>query len=156
MFSSPVRRDDYVPGQPRGEAATRSANGRTPRTSSRINNSGDNTLPLLDLMSADPRIECESLPPNGNDQTSRNSRPVRSRFVMIGRLGGLTKSARHDPRDATTAARAGLWAKFLSEADPDGSLSDEERARRADVLMRLHMTRLSLRSANVRRGRPPR
>lgn len=81
-------------------------------------------------------------------------RPLeRNRLAAIGRLGGLAKSARHDCREATAPARAGLRAKFLAEADPAGTLCATERERRATALMRLHMARLALRSAQVRSGR---
>jgi hypothetical protein len=113
-------------------------------------------LPLLDLMAQ-----------HGPDATrSASATPVRdvtdrpcrtpSRFALIGRLGGLSKSARHDAREGTAAARAGLRARFVAEADPTGRLSEAERGRRADALMRLHMARLAVRSAEVRSGRASR
>lgn len=42
-------------------------------------------------------------------------------------------------------------AKFEQEADPDGVLSDTERRRRADLLMRAAMLRLAEKSAASRR-----
>jgi hypothetical protein len=80
-------------------------------------------------------------------------RSTSRRLAVIGRLGGLAKSARYDRREATAPARAGLWAKFLAEADPAGTLPVAERQRRATALMRLHMGRLALRSAQARSGR---
>lgn len=79
--------------------------------------------------------------------------PTSGRLAVIGRLGGLAKSARYDSREATAPARAGLWAKFLAEADPAGTLTLAERQRRATALMRLHMSRLALRSAQARSRR---
>ena len=43
--------------------------------------------------------------------------PERAR--MLGRLGGLSKSSRHDPHEGTKAARDGFAQKFLNEVDPD-------------------------------------
>jgi hypothetical protein len=64
--------------------------------------------------------------------------------VLRSRIGGLAKSAKFDPREATEPARVGWRAKWLREADPDGVLPDAERERRADALMRAHMSRLAL------------
>ncbi len=66
------------------------------------------------------------------------------------RIGGLTTQARHGGAVAARA-RAGLRARFEREADPDGSLPEAERARRADLLFRAHMLRLAERSAAARR-----
>jgi hypothetical protein len=54
---------------------------------------------------------------------------------------------------STTAGTAAFLSKFEREADPDGSLSPEERTRRADHLRRAHMSRLALASAKARRKR---
>lgn len=56
-----------------------------------------------------------------------------------------------DRSQATARARSGLRAKFENQADPDGTLSPIERARRADSLMRAHMLRMSLRAKTARR-----
>lgn len=73
--------------------------------------------------------------------------------VQAGRLGGLAKSARHDPVEGTQAARAGFVAKFERLADPTNSLPPDERRRRAQVLLRSHMLRLAGKSAKVRAAR---
>lgn len=54
-----------------------------------------------------------------------------------------------DRRAATAAATAGFRAKFEKQVDPDGVLPAEERAKRADNLMRAHMARI-----RARRRRP--
>ena len=59
-------------------------------------------------------------------------------------IGGLTSVARQGPDIVAARARKGLRAKFEAEADPDGLLDPEERARRADLLMRAHMRRIIL------------
>lgn len=59
----------------------------------------------------------------------------------------------HTPdRSARTApARAALMGKFETEADPDGTLSPAERARRAEHLRKAYFARLALKSARARR-----
>lgn len=145
-------RDDAPPQQPAAgrRLKPRSNNRDSGRCRSALDASDG--LPLLDLMAHAP-----SDPPEPRRvQTSRA--PARhgaatTQYALIGRLGGLAKSARHDARASTIAARAGLRAKFIREADPEGRLSADERQRRAEALMRLHMSRLALRSAQVRRQR---
>jgi hypothetical protein len=51
----------------------------------------------------------------------------------------------------TAAASAGLEAKFLRDADPDGTLSPAERAVRAAHLRTVHFLRLSAAGAEARR-----
>lgn len=69
---------------------------------------------------------------------------------MIGRLGGLETSSRHDPRVYTAKARQTFLSRFALEVDPDQVLPPAERERRADALRRAHMTRLALKSAQAR------
>jgi hypothetical protein len=64
-------------------------------------------------------------------------------------IGAHTKHALYGTADATTAARAGFFAKFFDQTDP--SLPTEERLRRAHHLMAAHMKRLALKSAQARR-----
>lgn len=71
--------------------------------------------------------------------------------VLAGRIGGLTKAARHRPEELTAAARVGFNERFVREVDPDGLLSPEERARRAEAAKRAHMARLAMKSAMARR-----
>lgn len=72
--------------------------------------------------------------------------------VLGGRIGGLTRASRYSPRELTEKATAGFLAKFIAQVDSESpGLSPEERARRATALLRAHMTRLALRSAQVRR-----
>lgn len=55
-------------------------------------------------------------------------------------------------RSARTApARAALLARFEEQADPDGTLLPDERARRAEHLRKAHFQRLALKSAQSRR-----
>jgi hypothetical protein len=43
--------------------------------------------------------------------------------------------------------RQGLQAKFEREVDPEGKLSPQERAKRAEYARKAHMERLALKSA---------
>jgi len=57
-------------------------------------------------------------------------------------------------RSARTApARAALMARFERDVDPDGILSPDERARRADHKRRAYFGRLALTSVKARRAR---
>ena len=73
--------------------------------------------------------------------------------AAAGRLGGLTTSSRHDPRELTKAGTAAFLRRFEIEVDPDGALSEAERARRAVAARRLYFARLAARSAEARRPR---
>ena len=66
------------------------------------------------------------------------------RAAILGRIGGLVKSSRHDPRAATAAARESFLKSFEAQVDPEGELPPEERSRRALALRRAHMSRLAL------------
>lgn len=52
---------------------------------------------------------------------------------------------------ATAPARRAFDERFEREVDPDGQLSADERARRADHARRAYFARLALRSAQSRR-----
>jgi hypothetical protein len=72
--------------------------------------------------------------------------------VLIARIAAAERWGRTADRAAATEpARRGLRAKFEREADPDGTLPPQERARRADLLMRSHMLRMSRAAAQARR-----
>jgi hypothetical protein len=77
-----------------------------------------------------------------------------TRRALRARIAAAERWGRAADRTAQTApARRGLRAKFERQVDPDGSLSPDERARRADHLMRAHMLRMSLIAAERRRRR---
>jgi hypothetical protein len=75
--------------------------------------------------------------------------------VILSRIAAAERWGRSGSRDAraaaTAPARAGLRARFLREADPDGTLSEAERERGADQLMSAHMMRMSLKARTARR-----
>jgi hypothetical protein len=70
-----------------------------------------------------------------------------------GRLGGLIAHSRHNSADLTAPARAAFRASFESQVDPDGVLTEAERARRAEFAYRAYFQRLALQSAKARRAR---
>jgi hypothetical protein len=68
----------------------------------------------------------------------------------------LLRWAKTDPKapDAAPArARAGLEARFLHEADPDGALDPAERAVRAERIRKAYYAELALASVKARRAR---
>jgi hypothetical protein len=68
-------------------------------------------------------------------------------------MGGLMTAARGT--GTTEAARAAFLSKFEREVDPDGTLSPDERSRRAAAARRLHFTRLALASSRARGKKKP-
>lgn len=119
------------------------------------------TLPLFDTVDCEdpPAIDCADSELTGVGGVGRRAgastladlRPQHDR-VLVARIAAVERWARTSDRtEATAPARRGLTAKFEREADPDGVLPPEERARRTDLLMRAHMLRMARRSAQARR-----
>ena len=76
--------------------------------------------------------------------------------ILRARIAALTSWAYTDDRAARTApGRQASMQRFEREVDADGILNPVERARRADMAMRAHMSRLALKSAQARRRRKP-
>ena len=72
--------------------------------------------------------------------------------ALRSRIAAHESWARTPDRAARTApARAALMARFEHEVDPDGSLPQAERQRRAQHLRKAHFARLALKSAQARR-----
>jgi hypothetical protein len=71
---------------------------------------------------------------------------------LAGQQGAYTRWAYTADRTAATApARAGLWAKFERQVDPDGLLAPEERAKRAESLWKAHFAGMARNSIRARR-----
>jgi hypothetical protein len=70
---------------------------------------------------------------------------------LRGRIGAHRQHSRHSPHETTKAACEASWARYLHEADPDGTLSEEERWVRAKHAQKAHMLDLALRSAHKRK-----
>ena len=70
-----------------------------------------------------------------------------------GRIGAYRLHATNDPKETTKAAREAFMARFEREVDPDGTLSPEERARRAEAARKAYFAQLAHKSAKARRRR---
>lgn len=76
-----------------------------------------------------------------------------TRARQIGTIGGLRRSALHDPADLSKAGQRGLRARLLREIDPERQLDKAERDRRLQAAIKAHFLQLAYRSAKVRRQR---
>jgi hypothetical protein len=77
-------------------------------------------------------------------------------MALRGRIGAHRLRATHDPRETTAKAREAFLSQFEREVDPDGTLSPEERRRRAEHAKKAHFARLARLSAEARRkGKTP-
>ena len=72
--------------------------------------------------------------------------------ALRARMAAYTLHAKRDARETTSAARAAFLDRFDRMVDPDGTLSDTERQRRAAAARKAYFTRLALRSAQARRA----
>lgn len=68
-----------------------------------------------------------------------------------GRIGAERLHATHDPKETTKAARAAFMDRFRREVDPDGTLPDDERERRAEQAKTAHFAILGHKAAEARR-----
>lgn len=76
-----------------------------------------------------------------------------SDHVMRGRVGAYKRWAATEDRTAATApARSAFLRRFETEVDPEGRLTEPERARRAYFAMRAYMADLSRRRVASRRS----
>jgi len=71
--------------------------------------------------------------------------------ALRGRIGAYRLHSTHDPKDTTQQARATFLAKFEQMVDPDGTLTDAERTRRATAARKAYFAKLALQSARARR-----
>jgi hypothetical protein len=67
------------------------------------------------------------------------------------RIAAHTLHSRVDSAAHTAPAREAFLARFEAEVDPDGVLSPQERARRAEQAKKAHFTRLAFKSAQARK-----
>lgn len=82
------------------------------------------------------------------DNDSANMRSMR------GKLGAYTSWAKTEDRSARTwPARKAMLDRFEREVDPDGTLTPQERAKRAEWARKAHMQRMALKSAAARARR---
>lgn len=72
-------------------------------------------------------------------------------MALRGRMGAYRRWANEpDPTAATAPARAAFLSKFELDVDPTGSLSPDERARRAGFARKAHFAGLARQSALAR------
>jgi hypothetical protein len=76
-----------------------------------------------------------------------------SSHALRGRIGAYTLHATHDPRETTKPARAAFLARFEREVDPEGTLPEAERRRRASYARQRYFAELSYKSAKARKER---
>lgn len=69
------------------------------------------------------------------------------------RIAAHSMHSRHDTEAVTAHGREAFLKSFEAQVDPEGTLTPEERARRAQHALKAHMARLSLQSARARRAR---
>jgi hypothetical protein len=70
--------------------------------------------------------------------------------VLRAQIAANSRWSKEDPREGTKPARAAFERRFELEVDPDGTLPEVERRRRAGAAMRAHMQRLALASSRAR------
>lgn len=68
-------------------------------------------------------------------------------------IAANTRWSREDPAVNAARGQAGLWDRFMREADPDGTLAPGERHRRAAAAYKAHFQRLAFASAKARAAR---
>ncbi len=67
------------------------------------------------------------------------------------RVAAYTMHSKHDSRKITAPARAAALSRFEKQVDPDGILSPDERARRAEHARRAYFIGLARKSAQARK-----
>lgn len=72
---------------------------------------------------------------------------------LRGRLAAYSLHAKVDSRAQTQAARDAFYRTFLDQVDPDRTLPEEERYRRAEAARRAYYLRLALKSVQSRQAR---
>jgi hypothetical protein len=76
-------------------------------------------------------------------------------MALRGRIGAYRLHATHDSREITAKARATFLERFEREVDPDGTLPEGERLRRAEHARKAYFSQLARKSALARRARKP-
>jgi len=74
-----------------------------------------------------------------------------SERAQRGRIGAYVMHAHHDARSTTAAARQAFGRRFLDLVDPERSLPEPERLRRAEAARKAYFIQLAYRSALARR-----
>lgn len=72
---------------------------------------------------------------------------------LVSAIGAHALHSQYDSRELTKPARTKFLERFLDEVDPDRTLPEAERNRRAGHLLQAHMKRLALASSKARARR---
>lgn len=84
--------------------------------------------------------------PTSSDRVSSSDRSKRARNAALKSWANTTNFTAR-----TAPARAAFLDRFEREVDPEGTLSPEMRARRAEYARRAYFSSLALKSAQARR-----
>jgi hypothetical protein len=76
-----------------------------------------------------------------------------SEAALRGRIGAYKLHSMYDPRETTAKARETFLSRFEREVDPDGTLPEPERLRRAEAARKAYFASLAYKSAKARRSR---
>ena len=70
--------------------------------------------------------------------------------ILRARTAAHVMHSKHDPRETTANARKAFLAQFYDQVDPDRTLPEPERERRAEQARKAHFTRLAFLSSKAR------
>jgi hypothetical protein len=70
--------------------------------------------------------------------------------VLRSRIGAFSLHAKHSIADTTSAGLTAANDRFLKQVDPDGTLPEGERMRRAAAARQAHMVKLAYLSRQAR------
>ena len=73
--------------------------------------------------------------------------------ALRGRIGAFVTHSRHDPHETTAKARETFLGRFVDEVDPNRTLPEPERLRRADAARHAYFAALAYKSARARSKR---
>ena len=73
--------------------------------------------------------------------------------VLQARLAAHVLHSKVDSREHTKPARAAFDQRFYDEVEPDRSLSEDERCRRADHAKKAYFIELAIKSVQARKAR---
>ena len=78
-------------------------------------------------------------------------KPNPTEVTLRARAGAHKAHALYGSQHLSSAARRAFAARFEAKADPRGELAPDERAKRAQHLLKAHMATLAAKSARARR-----
>jgi hypothetical protein len=86
---------------------------------------------------------------------AKDPRLTPAQRAMRARIAANTRWSQEDPAANAARGQAGLLRKFEDQVDPDRTLPEAERTRRAEAARRAHKQRLAFQSSKARGGRTP-